>query len=214
MKRLFIVSLAAVLMSTATVLASTVGAAAAPGSRTIVNLRGPLINASFSDTDPTGCITTDVFVSSNSGIEQDLPHTDHFGVASVSIYRYNSCTGATLLDASGLNDSLAAGQLSVSQQLDRASLNTEITVSDLVTGSSFPVRVDVALTGTGEIVRDHSNTNEIYPGCHIINRWKGSGRDAVATGTVTDGSTNFTPGPSNDAEIGLVISGFEIIGCS
>jgi hypothetical protein len=63
------------------------------------------------------------------------------------------------------------------------------------------------------VVRNHSNTNEVYPGCHIINRWKGSGRDAVATGTVSDGTTNLIPASSESAEIGVVISGFEIMGC-
>jgi hypothetical protein len=59
-----------------------------------------------------------------------------------------------------------------------------------------------------------SNTNEDYPGCHVINRWKGFGRDAVASGVVSDGVTDFTPGTSQYAEIGFVIDGFEIIGCA
>ena len=32
-------------------------------------LRGPLVNAGFSTTDPTGCVETDVYVSANSGTE-------------------------------------------------------------------------------------------------------------------------------------------------
>src|SRR5262249_10813343 len=99
-------------------------------------------------------------------------------------------------------------------QLDKASLATTVTVSDLVSGSSFDVSVNVDWAGVGDIFRSHSNTNEIYPGCHLINRWKGSGRDAVASGGVSDGVTNFTPGTSQYAEIGYVIDGFEIIGCA
>ena len=77
----------------------------------------------------------------------------------------------------------------------------------------FDVTVNVDWTGTGDIVRDHSNTNDTYPGCHIINRWKGSGRDANASGVVSDGVTDFTPDPSQGAEVGYVIDGFEIMGC-
>ena len=187
--------------------------AATNGKVTIANLRGPLVNASFTTTDATGCVTTDVFVSANAGTQQELPGTDSFAVASVQIYQYDACTDTTLRDATGLTDTLPAGAFQVSKQLDEATLRTAIVASDLVSGASFTVTVDVGWVGVGDVVRNHSNTNEIYPGCHIINRWKGSGRDAVATGTVSDGATNLTPDPSAFAEIGLVISGFEIMGC-
>jgi hypothetical protein len=177
-------------------------------------LRGPLVNAVFDGTDPSGCVETDVFVSANTGTEQDHPGSAAYGVASVSIYQYDACTDTTLLQAVGLNDALRPGEFQVSKQLDRASLNSTINVMDIDTGNSFDVDVNVAWTGTSDITRNHSNTNDIYPGCHIIDRWKGSGRDAVASGVVTDGIMNFAPGPSQWAEIGYVIDGFEIIGCA
>ena len=194
--------------------AATAAGTATHGNVTVVHLGGPLVNASFSTTDPGGCVTTDVFVSANSGTEQDQPGTTHYAVASVQIYQYDACTDTTLRDATGLSDTLATGAFQVSNQIDQASLHTTILASDLVSGASFPVTVDIGLVGTSDIVRDHSNTNEVYPGCHIINRWKGSGRDAVATGTVSDGTTNLTPGQSGSAEIGVVNTGFEIMNCS
>jgi hypothetical protein len=177
-------------------------------------LKGPLVNAEFSTTDPSGCVATDVFVSANSGTEQDHPGTTAYGVASVSIYRYDACTDATLLQAVGLNDALQPSEFQVSQQLDRASLDTTISVTNIDTGAAFDVDVTVDWTGTSDISRDHSNSNELYPGCHVINRWKGSGREAVAAGTVTDGVTDFTPTPSQSGEIGFVVDGFEVIGCA
>jgi hypothetical protein len=172
------------------------------------------VDASFSSTDATGCVATEVFVSANSGTEQDLPNTTRYSLASVQLYQYDSCTGATLRDASGLRYALTPGAFQVSRQLDQARLQTTIAVSDVVSGNTFDVIVDVVWSGTSQIIRSHSNTNEIYPGCHIINRWKGSGRDAIATGTVSSGSGNFTPAPSDGAEIGSVIEGFEIMGCA
>lgn len=177
-------------------------------------LKGPLVNAGFSTTDPTGCVETDVFVSANSGTEQDHPGTTAYGVASVSIFRYDACADRTLLQAVGLNDALRPDELQVSEQLDRATLATTISVSDIDTGDTYDVRVDLGWTGTSDISRDHSNSNELFPGCHVINRWKGSGRDAVATGVVTDGVSDFTPNPSQSGETGYVIDGFEVIGCS
>jgi hypothetical protein len=91
---------------------------------------------------------------------------------------------------------------------------TGLTLSDLVSGRSLEVSVNVTLRGVSDITRNHENTNEIYPGCHIINRWKGSGRDAAASGAVSDGGPNFTPSISQYAEIGFVIDGSEIIGCA
>jgi len=73
-------------------------------------LRGPLVNAGFSTTDPSCCVETDVFVSANSGTEQDHPGTAVYGVASVSIYRYDTCTDATLLQAVGVNDVLRSDE--------------------------------------------------------------------------------------------------------
>lgn len=179
-----------------------------------VNLRGPSVNAFFSDTDPSGCITTEVFVAASGGIDQQLPgQGSPIGVGSVSIYKYDSCTDTTLLYAVGLNESLEAGDFQVSKQLDWASLHTTINVTDVIYGNSFDVDVNVDWTGTSDIIRNHSNTNEIYPGCHILNRWKGSYRNADASGIVSDGLTNFTPITSQWADIDLVISGFEIIGC-
>jgi len=176
-------------------------------------LRGPLVNAGFSTTDPSGCVVTDVYVSANSGTEQDHPGTVAYGVASVSIYRYDACTDTTLLQAVGLNDALGSGEFQVSRQLDWASLETTIDVTDIDTGNVFGVNVNVDWTGTSDLTRNHSNTKDVYPGCHVINRWKGSGRQAVASGAVSDGVENFTPGPSQSAEIGYVIDGFEVIGC-
>src|SRR5215475_15598532 len=213
MKALLVKSLPVLLLSVPAALVPPAMAGAAGGNVAVMNLRGHLVNAVFSDTEPAGCLHTDVFVTADSGTEQEPPSTQAFDIAAVSIYKYDSCTNTTLLDATGSDDALAAGDFQVSAQLDKASLVATFTVSDLVSGGSFDVNVNVGWMGVGDIVRNHSNTNEIYPGCHIINRWKGSGRDAVASGVVSDGVTNFTPGTSQYAEIGFVNDGFEIIGC-
>ncbi|MDQ1603151.1 MAG: hypothetical protein QOE01_996 [Actinomycetota bacterium] len=188
--------------------------AAVERSVTTLGLQGPLVDAEFSATDPTGCVETDVFVAANSGTEQDHPGTAAVGVASVNIYQYDACTDTTLLQAVGLRDSFGAGEFTVSKRLDRASLNSTINVTDIDTGNAFDVTVSVDWTGSGDTIRDHSNTNEVYPGCHVINRWKGSGRAANASGIISVGTTNFTPDTSSDAEIGFVVDGFEIMGCA
>jgi len=190
-------------------------ASAASDKVTVENLRGPLVNASFSAIDPTGCIQTDTFVTANRPTDQQLPgRGTTTGIGAVSIFEYDSCTDTTLLQAFGQTETLSATEFQVSRQYDWASLHTTITVTNIDTGDTFDVNVDVALVGTSVITRDHSNTNDFYGGgCHVLNRWKGSGRTADASGVVSDDATNFTPVASQGNEIGVVIDGFEVIDC-
>jgi len=189
---------------------------AATDKVTVENLRGPLINAFFSSFDPSGCIETDTFVSANRPTDQLLPGKGTItGIGSVSVFVYDSCTDTTILQAVGETDTLTAADFQVSRQYDWASLHTTITLTNIDTGDLFDVNVNVALVGTSDIRRDDENSNDRYGlGCHVLNRWKGSGRDADASGIVSDGVTNFTPTVSQWAEIGVVIDGFEVIGCA
>lgn len=215
MKSFLIKGLAVTLLGSAAVLMPTAGASA--GTSTVkpthVNLRGPLANAGFSTIDPSGCTETDVFVSAQHETEQQTPTTKRYSEVEVSVYKYDACTDTELINAAGVNDSLGIGAFQVSKQLDQASLTATVSLEDLISGTSFPVTVDVDWVGTSDIRRQHSNTNELYPGCHILNRWKGSGREAVATGVVSADQTNLAPTASQWGEVGNVISGFEVMGC-
>lgn len=190
-------------------------ASAASAKVEVVNLRGPLVNAWFTSFDTSGCVETDTFVTAQRDNYQQLPgRGTTTGTGAVSIFVYDACTDTSLLQAVGQTDALGSAELQISNQLDTAVMHATITATDIDTGATFDVAVDIAWTSTSDITRDHSNTNDRYPGgCHVLNRWKGSGRDAVAFGTVSDGVTNFTPGPSDSGEIGIVIDGFEVIGC-
>jgi hypothetical protein len=204
----------------AAMLAPLTSAVAATTKVTVENLRGPLINAWFSapdPSDPSGCRVLDAFVTANSGLSQQLPDSTAVGIAAVNVDAYDSCTGQTLFQAVGQIDTTQApgAAFVVSKQYDLATLKATIPVTDIDTGATSNVTLDVTLRGTSDLYRSHENTNDIYTrDCHVLNRWKGTGRDAVATGTVSDGGTNYTPAPSQNAEIGMVVDGFEVIGCS
>lgn len=189
---------------------------AASGKVTVVNLRGPLVNAYFSSTDPSGCVQTDTFVSAQRDLDQQLPgRGTTTGTGAVSIFEYDACTDTSLLQAVGQTDTLGATELQISRQLDWAWLRSTITMTNIDTGALFDVNVNVAWVGGGDVVRDTENTNDRYSrDCHVLNRWKGTGRDAEASGVVSDGVTNFTRVGSQPGEIGRVTSGFEVIGCA
>ena len=204
----------------AAILTPLTSAAAASAKVTVENLRGPLINASFSapdPSDPSGCRVLDAFVTANSGVSQHLPDTTAVGIAAVNVDAYDSCTGETLFQAVGQIDTTQTpgAMFVVSKQYDLATLKATIPVMDIDTGATSNATVDITVRGTSDLYRSHENTNVIYSrNCHVLNRWKGTGRDAVASGTVLDGGTNYTPAPSQNAEIGKVVDGFEVIGCS
>jgi len=197
------------------VVASTAVADAASSKVSVVNLRGPLVNALFTSFDASGCIETDTFVTANQPSYQQLPGAPVTTVvAGVSIFEYDSCTDTTILQAAGDTESFPLGSLQVSKQLDWATLAGTMTLTNIDTNATFDVDINVAFTGTSAIHRDDVNSNDFYGGgCHVLNRWKGSGRTATASGTVSDGATNYTPVAAQDAEIGFVIDGFEVIDC-
>jgi hypothetical protein len=188
---------------------------AAGGTVEVEHQRGPLVNAWFTSFDTSGCVETDTFVSANQPTDHHQADQVSTVVASVSVFVYDLCTETALLDAAGYADDLSLDHLTVSNQMDAASLDAVIPLTDIATNEIFDVQVDVAWTGTSDIHRDHSNTNDQYPGgCHVLNRWNGSGRSASAWGSVSDGVTNFTPDATDQAEIGAVHDGFVVIGCA
>jgi hypothetical protein len=189
--------------------------AASNGKVTTEHQRGPLINASFTSFDASGCIETDTFVTANRPTVYEQPGRGvTTGIGAVNVFVYDSCTDTTLLQAVGEDDALSDSEFAVSNQLDTASLHATIPVTNIDTGDTFDMTVDVTLAGTSVISRDTENTNDFYGGgCHVLNRWKGSGRTASAAGVVSDGVTNFTPSATDSAEIGYVIDGFVVINC-
>jgi hypothetical protein len=193
-----------------------VAATAASGKVEVEHQRGPLANAWFTSFDPSGCVETDTFVSANQPTDHHLSGRGSTAViGAVSVFVYDLCTDTVLLQAAGYTDDLSPDDLVVSNQLDAATLNAVVQLTNIDTGGVFDVRVQVSWSGTSDLYRDHSNTNDRYPGgCHVLNRWKGSGRSAMAWGSVSDWLTNFTPVVTEQAEVGFVHDGFVVIGCA
>ncbi len=191
-----------------------VAASAASAKVEVEHQRGPLANASFTSFDPSGCVETDTFVSANQPTDHHLASRSTAVIGAVSVFVYDLCTDTVLLQAAGYADNLSPDDLVVSNRLDAATLSAVVQLTNIDTGGVFDVQVRVSWSGTSDIRRDHSNTNDQYPGgCHVLNRWKGSGRSATAWGSVSDGLTNFTPAITEQAEIGVVHDGFVVIGC-
>jgi hypothetical protein len=201
MKR-FALALAAV-MSTLVV---AFPAQAAPAETFHFSFKGQFAEAFFTSTDPSGCIQTDVFVFAVDGkLKQDgAPAVE--SSASVAISQFDVCTGTGLLDAFG-SATLEPAEFVIDNKLTSATLDTTVTVMDFVSGTTFPVDVAVSWTGTGATFRVKEHSQIKTPGFKLNSRFDGTFRDAAASGTVSDGTTNFTPEPAAFADMGSVKSG-------
>jgi hypothetical protein len=163
---------------------STPSHAAASGSATVFNLHQLAALADFDSFSPDGCVETFVFVAGlqNNGVPEA------FGF----IGQVDSCTGASL---SAAGETLNT-TFQINNQLTSASLSATIPLFDEVSGNTFNVSVNATWTGTGPLTREigssHFHTKNFIENFHFNDNF----RDASASGTVSDGVTNFTPSPS------------------
>lgn len=163
---------------------------ATPGSPTIVQSNGQSAVAEF-DTVSSG-IETFVLVAG----------THPSGAASLQIVvivgQFDVNTGTTLLFASG---STSTATVQLGPNLSSATASAIVPLTDSVSSNSFNVEVSVAWTANSPLIHQHNTTVTHTIGFTSIFHSNASLRDADALGTVSDGTTNFTPSPSVLAQI-------------
>lgn len=178
----------------------------------VFKFRGESVSAFFSSID--GCVETNVFVSATEGNFQSSPGrpspvSDLF----LFISQYDFCTDTLLLSADAFAV-LSDEEFEVARKLASATLITTVTAFEHVSETPFDVSVDLTWTAVGPLSRQNNKSHFSTPGCKILSRFKGSSRFAEASGSVSDGTTNFTPEPSVDAFITSAKSGDVVIGCN
>ena len=162
---------------------------AASGTTFVSKFHGLSAQANFDNLSPDGCIDTFVFVD---GFQNTFGKQTSSG-ADVFIGQFDICTNTQLLSASG---STSNPNFQIDKKLLSASLNTTISVFDSVSGNTFNVSVSVAWTSTSAIAHENSTFHFHTKGFTENSHFNANFRDANASGTVSDGTTNFTPSPS------------------
>ena len=188
-------------------------AANAGGGPGFYNFKARGGHAHFSNTDPSGCIVTDVFVFAAEEVLK-TPHgpADASPRSTLQISQYDTCTDTLLLAADG-STALAGSDLQVANKLKSATLDTTINVFDQVSNTSFDVTVNLNWAGTGDLIRDNQNFQIRSPGCIVNLRMHGTFRSAEASGSISDGTTEFAPGSSVEAGMFSVKNGSVTVGC-
>jgi len=151
------------------------------------------VEAFFSNTDPSGCIVTQVGVFARDDMRHEPPEPGTTeSLLALSIYQVNDCTGEQLLFAEGYTW-LDEGDLQISKKLQSATLNATVNLEDLGATPNFDVDVDLTWTANEPAARSSSHSHLDQRGCKIISHWRGMSRFADVSGTVSVGTTNFTP---------------------
>ena len=146
--------------------------------------------AFFHSMDDSGCIDTRV------GIETGADY-----LHSISVAQLDRCQGQLIMEAYG-NKPLTKSEFHYTGKLGSATLQTTVQLTDFERNLTFDVRVDLKWTGVGEINEYHDHQNySPSPGCQINSQIWEQYRSASVSGTVSDGTTNFTPEPTTSADM-------------
>ena len=166
-------------------------------------------DAYFSQID--GCINTDAFVQ-GLDFQYKKPPAEPQSYVYLTVSRYNNCTGEPILYVEAFGW-VSESDFQVSQKQDTATLTATVTGYDWVSQSNVELSVDLTWTAEGPFTRTKTNNHYKFPGCHINEKFTQMTRTGVASGSVSDGETNFTSEPSWSASIWEFKSGSVEVGC-
>ena len=149
----------------------------------------------FTESD---CLITEVGLNvfqhlTNSANDPDAGTT----VLSVSFDQFSTCSGFTqVASASGQADGEAV-DFQIDQTFDTATLNASVPMTGFGVPDGFTLSVAVTWHGVGDI----SSHEEIFkfrsPSGHSFTVDSASSRQAIMTGTVTDGTNSYSDTPGN-----------------
>ena len=167
--------------------------------------------------DPSGCISTTVSVFAYEQVILGRPSPGSSDSAvHLLITQFDTCEGRTLRSVDAFS-SLADSDLQISGNLGSATLNTTINVYDSVSNSYSDLLIDLTWTGTGSLLHYNRHYKDIWPGagCKELYHSNEALRYAEASGTVSDGTTNFASGSSYDPSTYLFSNNYAelLVGC-
>jgi hypothetical protein len=180
----------------------------------IYKFKGYSAAAFFSDTDPSGCIISggSVFVFENISHSPPGPGSYSADVL-VDLFQQDICTDTALLSASNAAPAESV-EFNVAGNLETATVVATVPMFDSVSNTAFELTVDLTWTGTSPLGHQSSQSRVNFQGCHTNLKNTSAFRYAEASGTVSDGTTNFTPSPSEQGSIFRAQGGEISHGCS
>jgi hypothetical protein len=180
----------------------------------VYKFKGYSAAAFFSDTDPSGCIVTggSVFVFEN--ISHSPPGQGSYSAyVLIDLFQQDICTDTSLMSASNIAPAEIT-EFNVAGNLETATVVATVPMFDYVSNTAFDLTVDLTWTGTSPLGHQSTQYKVNFEGCHTNLKNNSAFRYAEASGTVSDGTTNFTPSPSEQGSIFLAKGGEISHGCN
>src|SRR5262249_32930678 len=142
----------------------------------------------------TGCIETNVVVATSfvkQGSPPDPSMTTPLTVVVISVG--DNCQGVSLMSAQG---STSTFDYTSRNDLQPSHLSGTVPMVDFQTGRVFSVAVNIDWAGNGPLVQDVGHFHLKTDGFILNGISISTSRTAVATGTILEGATNYSPTPS------------------
>jgi hypothetical protein len=149
-----------------------------------------------------GDVATYVSVVVTENDESGTSGPSETAYVSLSIGQSQISTGNVLIAGVALVDGSSNFDYQVDKQLGTATLRVRDAIfQDDSTFTFFNVDMDLTWTATGEASTQKSHNKYKDPGIRETSHFHGTFRDGVATGSIFGKNIQFTPGPSDTAQL-------------
>lgn len=203
--RMLLVSLLALLVSM-----STLATASPAMAADTYQVRGRGAYAYFYTS--TDCGYSYVSISANEFSSRGSGAPAPTMVAYMYVDQYDYCTNTGFYGFG--SQEITTSDFQIQDSLASASLNTTIPVCDYLSGNCPTFSVNLVWTATGSSSRVTQNAQYKSPHCIQNLRFKSTQRSASASGSVSDGTTNWISGQtSTSASMDSGMNGTVTVGC-
>lgn len=146
-----------------------------------------------------GCLLTGVDVS----ILQDVSHssTDPSAETTQIFVEFDQNDACSFVQVAQAEGQAVGVDVQGDQQLTTASVNATVPLTGFGVPDGFTLTISVTWHGIGETTTATDTSKVRTPGGHIITRTVTSERSGIATGTVSDGTTNYASMPSTFTDL-------------
>jgi len=127
---------------------------------------------------------------------------------SVNIFQWDNCAQIQLMAAFGF---ATPTTLQMDRKLSSGAVTATVPMQDYVSNNTFTVSVNVSWTGTGPVSRQVYTGHFQGPGFSGTNHFQGTLRNATATGSVNDGTTEWAASPADYAQLFSSTQGYVTI---
>jgi hypothetical protein len=154
----------------------------------VCTFKGHQASADFGSVSSDGCVYTDAYVSPFENLTSPDKVTSQ--TVYVSIYQWNSCTGAMIMSADNMDPNSWMPAFTGTVQFDNqsASVNGTATMYDYSGNQAFTTTINVSWKGYGPSGTFIDSSHYRSPGFLMSTHYTGVSQEAEASGVITDQS--------------------------